>query len=367
MNIDLPKLPVASENDSENRDTLRTEYHRFLQHRKKVNARLRYLMQHANPDNGLLLSLDKEKHDVHVRAQAVGQKLGKTLTEMDFDIMMMDGSAEDLGLDVPIIFPENEPVYHRYSKTLFEVMKLVEEVGDNPDKLPLFREQLKKYTNRVYPKTKGELPICVTDEANLGLGVLMKTKKPSDYFPPLRTLADNHPMLPNEVILIYGIERFAYVDQAGPVGYSHDCQQQYIFSANFSKRIGGLVHLTEDFPADVRMFASGELDFHGSHRVYGIAVDRDHLVEIVKKIHGDRSRYWTTIHDDRDARETVYIDPDFSDPNIEYDEPTERKVIPLYLRRGMDYSVSTDQEKQLVRQYWKQEIGRLFEIYKRGT
>lgn len=363
MNPEAPK-PVVIENKPENRDTLRAEYYSLLERRKKVNARLGYLMQHASPDNDLLLSLDKEKHDVHVRAQEVGQKLGKTLTEMDLDVMMMDGNAEDFGLEAPIIFPENEPAYRRYSETLFEVMKLVEDVGDNPDKLSLFRERLRKYKNQVYPKARADLPLWTPGETNLQLDVLMKTNKPSGYFPPVDILADNHPILPNEVVLIYGVERFTYADQEGKVGYDYDCHQQSVFSANFSKRIGGLVNLTEDFPANVRMFASGGLAFHGSHRVYGVAVDRDRLVEIVKKIKGNRSKYWTTIHDDRDARETVCVDPDFSDPNIEYVEPAEKKAIPLYLRRGMDYSVSTDQEKQLVKQYWRQEIQRLFELYK---
>ncbi len=323
MKIDLPKAQEATGSKPESEATLRADYYRLLERRKKLDARLGYLMQRANTDTDLLLSLDKEKHDVHVRAQEIGRKLGKTLTEMDFDVMMLHGNASDLGLEAPIIFPESNATYHRESKKIFEMMKLVEEVGDTPDKLPLFQERLR------------ELTFGLPKNSRMSNKMLI----PSDYLPSFGDYMIDNPVLPDEVVLIYGEQKHFFDDTT-------------FFSANFSKRMIGLKNLTEEFPKEVRMFASGDLSSHETNRLYGVAIDRSQLVEMVQKIMSNRSEYWTTFDDENGTRETIYT---FS----EIVGAMEDKVIPFYLRD----SYITEEEKQLVKQYWKQEIQRLFELY----
>ncbi len=193
-----------------------------------------------------LADLDLKRHEVHLELLKIARKLGKNSSDVAVDLLALDGSLKEYQINLPV----------------------------------MTKEQLEK-DQSVELLNKPEI------------------------------LQDCQPLKEDEVFIQFGTETYEELDSEGNRVSTYrimqedqePVSQEYSYSAGFGRNMEYVSMLANDFPEDVRPMSTGALIFHGSMRMYGVALKKSGLVDVLAEL---RSRIEAD-KDDKSAPKSYII------------------------------------------------------------
>lgn len=318
-------------------ESLKIHYQDLLKKHHKCDVRIR------NIENADVISytpkpqenkeeLDKRRREIHLRLLETGVALGKTPADVCLELLLLDNSAAEFGLEAPLFSLENNPEIYR-SFQEFLNLKESEERGA----FYLLREQAKAlmqdeqwYKNKAGAQAlKEEVekllspdgstaalnPLDVKELQNIflyffrdELTEVLKKESLSEseakilvqtmeaflltdfgFYEKIQYLP---PVLPNEVVLVYGVENSLGIDEKGREDNSWDVDGRELnYSKGFISRIKGLANLLND-EKGVREIIFGDTTLHGTYKIYGVIVDNKEILRIIEEIRNNKNKYW---------------------------------------------------------------------------
>lgn len=320
-------------------------YAKLLDRHRELSKRVRTLAEKISgigdeKAQSRLEDLDAQRHVLHLEILECAKVFNKNAADVEMDLLALEGSAREYGIDIPIIKFDRQYDTSTYDlivrKRDPEFIKIVNEArrlvgkkglsrGEMEGPLHDFEEMLYTYLERcgVFASERTEFSSTLRDfeDAFSSIKAHFSGKDSGeDIYTALEGIAAvisydlqlHRFLFPDEVILLYGVHTSP--EGYGPGGrareqrsgtttltpvqeleWSRARERQRenlnVYSIGFAQRMTELGRMMEDEPL-ARGWASEDIINHGEHRLYGLAVRAVNLEKVFARIRDNKEKYW---------------------------------------------------------------------------
>lgn len=330
--------------DFESQEIPDKKYRELLQKHHEITEVVRRLGETArrlpsDKSEWRLQEKDRERHEIHLELLREAKKFGKNDADVNTDLLLLEGSAKSLGVEIPIVdfslYGQGmmQRIYFQRNPRYIAIIQLIKHIKHEQNWSDQgVRTLIKNFQQRItelvseakyfFKKSEGG-----QEKYGTPLGYLISAERIIlEYFQGnkderditylkdhlldeliwiSKQSYDSDQCLPDEVVLLYGVESYpeAYGSEDRPgeefdyetIGHGEldesKRENTIMFSAHFAQRMKRLKEFLNDEPL-VRGWAAGNLEGHNDARLYGVAVRKKFLPMIISKIRDNKDRYW---------------------------------------------------------------------------